>query len=264
MRMNVSVGGIPVKTLLDSGANRVVLGDPGWERIRTLGLAEVRSGPRALTLADGSTVECLGEVTLPIQLETKIKYFKVLIVPAVKHSLILGLNFWYRMGVVPNVRRGTWEFAREDETVGRVGTVCELVDGKEEECEKERLREIVDQYFRDVGEDELGFTNLVQHRIEVNEGVTPIRSRSYPVSPYIQEKIDQELDSMLEMGVIERSQSEWSSPVLMIPKKDGTYRFVVDYRKVNAVSRRSAYPLPNISSILSKLGNSRYLSSLDI
>ena len=69
----------------------------------------------------------MGEVTLPIQLEAKTKHFIVLIVPAVKHSLILGLNFCYRMGVVPNVRRGTWECARED-MGGRMGTVCELVD----------------------------------------------------------------------------------------------------------------------------------------
>lgn len=69
---------------------------------------------------------------------------------------------------------------------------------------------------------------------------------------------------MLRDGIIEPCKSPWASPVCLIQKKDQSYRFCVDYRKLNAVTRKDSYPLPYISSILDKLRDAKYLSSLDI
>jgi hypothetical protein len=69
---------------------------------------------------------------------------------------------------------------------------------------------------------------------------------------------------MLRLGVIRRSDSEWNNPAFMVPKPDGTRRFVVNYQQLNPVSKRPSYPLPNMTDILDKLGNARYLTSLDI
>jgi hypothetical protein len=104
----------------------------------------------------------------------------------------------------------------------------------------------------------------VQHKITLIEGAKPVRARNYRVSPFIQSLIDKEVDEMSKLGVIERAESEWNSPYLMVPKKDGSYRFVIDFRGVNARSKRMCYPVPNISHILNNLGNAKYLSSLDI
>ena len=54
------------------------------------------------------------------------------------------------------------------------------------------------------------------------------------------------IDDMLATWVIEPSISEWASPVCLVKKPDGTYRFCIDYRKVNAVSRKDAFPIPDI------------------
>ena len=56
---------------------------------------------------------------------------------------------------------------------------------------------------------------------------------------------DDTLDEMLESGVIEPSDSQWASPVCLVKKKEGTFRFCVDYRRVNSVSRRDAFPIPD-------------------
>ena len=69
---------------------------------------------------------------------------------------------------------------------------------------------------------------------------------------------------MLEAGVIEPSNSPWASPVCLVKKKDDTYRFCVDYRRVNGVSKKDAYPLPNIQDALDNLQGSRYFASIDL
>jgi Reverse transcriptase (RNA-dependent DNA polymerase). len=69
---------------------------------------------------------------------------------------------------------------------------------------------------------------------------------------------------MLKAGVIERSQSAWSTPVVMVSRPNGAYRFCLDIRKINAVTRRDAYPLPQIHDILDRLRSARYISTIDL
>ena len=69
---------------------------------------------------------------------------------------------------------------------------------------------------------------------------------------------------MLEMGIIEPSTSGWSSPVVMVKKADGKFRFCVDYPKVNALSKADMYPLPYMDMILQKLRDTRYITTLDL
>ena len=72
------------------------------------------------------------------------------------------------------------------------------------------------------------------------------------------------VDEMLAQGVIQPSVSAWSSPVVLVPKKDGTSRFCVDYRRLNGVSRKDIYPLPRVDDIFDTLGDTKYFSSLDL
>jgi hypothetical protein len=76
--------------------------------------------------------------------------------------------------------------------------------------------------------------------------------------------IDEEVDKMLAEGVIEPSESPWSSPIVLAKKKDGKYRFCIDFRKVNEVTRKDAHPLPFINVILDKLRRARYISTIDL
>ncbi|KMQ83753.1 reverse ribonuclease integrase, partial [Lasius niger] len=128
--------------------------------------------------------------------------------------------------------------------------------------EQEKLRDFLDAELGGIP-NKPGVTRLTEHKIDVGTHA-PIKQRYYPVSPKIQEAIYAEVDTMLGAGIIEPSNSEWSSPIVMIKKPNGTYRFCLDFRKLNAVSKKDAYPLPYMNAILDKLRSARYISTIDL
>ena len=72
------------------------------------------------------------------------------------------------------------------------------------------------------------------------------------------------VSDMQEQGVVQPLSSPGASPVVLIPKKGGTLRFCVDYRRLNSITRKDVYPLPRVDDILIALGESKYFSSLDL
>lgn len=233
----------------------------GWEMLRSLGIKLACTENLLCRVADNSECQCLGIATVPIRLRDVVKIIDVYIFPNLRHKLVLGIDFWVRMGIVPDMRKGEWFFSDVDLNVPSLNSIQSEtgLDSKD----VARLNEIVDNYFSSFDSNKLGCTTVVQHKIQVTQS-EPIKQRYYPVSPFKQAIIDAEIDKMLELGVIEKSSSGWSSPVLLVPKPDKSWRFCVDYRRLNRVTTRDAYPLPYISDILRKLGGAKYLSSLDI
>lgn len=109
-----------------------------------------------------------------------------------------------------------------------------------------------------------GPANCAVHRIKLKPGVEPIKTRFFPRNPAMQKIINDEVDQMLRDGIIEPSDSPWSSPVVMVKKKDKSHRFCVDLRKVNDASEKDAYPLPHINASLDKLRKAKYISTIDL
>src|SRR5260363_480617 len=110
---------------------------------------------------------------------------------------------------------------------------------------------------------ELGRTDLVSHRIYIEE-VPPIRSRPYSVPPNEQTFIKEEIQQIIKHKLIRPSDSPWTSPVVLVKKKNGKLRFCVDYRKLNKVTKHDSYPLPRINELLGALKQSAYYTTLDL
>jgi hypothetical protein len=110
---------------------------------------------------------------------------------------------------------------------------------------------------------DLGRTSVVVHDVDTGDAA-PIRQppRRPPIA--LQPQMDAEINKMLEAGVIEPGQSPWSSPVVLARKKDGSIRFCVDYRKLNAVTRFDAYPLPRMDETFEALCGAKFFSTLDL
>jgi len=123
------------------------------------------------------------------------------------------------------------------------------------------LRDYVDVFS--TGEADLGETSLAAHQIDTGEA-RPIRQtlRCQPFN--LLDKIDEHVAKMVEAGVIEPSCSPWTSNIVLVSKKDGSLRFCIEYRKLNSVTRRDAYPLPRIDSCLDALSGAQFFSAFDL
>ena len=109
----------------------------------------------------------------------------------------------------------------------------------------------------------LGEVTTSAHRIDTPDDIRPFRSQPYRAGTKQRELIETEIDRQLEMGVISPSKSEWASPVLLVPKSDGSWRFCVDYRRLNQMTLKDSYPLPRMDECLDSLGDAAYFTTLD-
>jgi len=154
-------------------------------------------------------------------------------------------------------------FVEREETQPASGSghpepLCHLLSNTHVENDEQKRK--VEELLRDFTDifscnDEIGCTNLVQHRIDTGN-TAPIKQAPRRLPIFAKAEVDKCMKQMLDLGVIEKCSGEWSSPIVLVKKKDGSTRFCIDYRELNSVSRKDAYPLPNIQDTLIKLEGS--------
>ena len=110
---------------------------------------------------------------------------------------------------------------------------------------------------------QLGCSSQIAHTIDVGNA-RPIKSAPYRLNPQNREKLKEHIQEMLDLDIIEESNSPWASPIVLVKKSDGTDRFCCDYRKLNALTIKDSYPLPRIDETLDMLSGSHYFSTLDL
>jgi hypothetical protein len=135
----------------------------------------------------------------------------------------------------------------------------------DQEKAKTETRRIVDEY-RDVFAEELKKPpeRSVDHRINLIPGSTPPCRPTYRMSPLENDEVKRQLETLLASGVIRTSGSAFGAPVLLTKKKDGTWRFCIDFRALNAITIKDKYPLPRIDELFDRLQGAKYFSKLDL
>jgi hypothetical protein len=134
-------------------------------------------------------------------------------------------------------------------------------DSLTEQQERE-VRDLLEE-FSGVLTELPGCTPLAEHDIRTTTN-EPVRVKQYPLPFSMTESIKDEVKEMLRMKVIEPSDSDYTSPVILVKKRDGTNRFVIDFRHLNRVSVFDAEPIPNIEEVFSKLAGHKYYSKFDL
>ena len=131
------------------------------------------------------------------------------------------------------------------------------------------MAESISSTLRDLGvvartSDELRPADVpVKHYFELNDP-TPIHNSSRRLAPRHNELVREELDKMLEAGIITPATSAWSFPIVIVSKKDGKPRFCVDYRSLNQRMKPDRWPIPRIQEIFDDLEGSVVFSTLDL
>jgi RNase H-like domain found in reverse transcriptase/Integrase zinc binding domain/Reverse transcriptase (RNA-dependent DNA polymerase)/Integrase core domain len=280
----VDIVGHKLKGLLDSGCNITILASGAKKLLEALKVEITRQNIKVAT-ADGTAHQVLGSVELPYTFCGKSAVIPTLIVPTLRQKLILGMDFWTAFGIRPIMEKFE-ESKKINNCINEIKTpeipdvttindkshepdqnpyeiLDDIVAGHNLTNEQKQTLTQVIKSFKIVEGDKLDRTNILQHHIDVGNA-KPIHTRPYIYSPAVEEKIHEEVKRMERLGVIEPSSSPWSHPLVAVTKSNGKTRVCMDCRKLNAITIKESYPVPNLNRILSRIRHTKYLSTLDL
>ncbi|CAB0039229.1 unnamed protein product [Trichogramma brassicae] len=187
-------------------------------------------------------------------------------------EMVLGADFGRRWRVDISMGRNQWRsgdgpwhnFAKLNEARSmRCDIVAECagitVCGGEREIIESKIKRLIPDV-----PPKLGHTDKIVHQIELVEGAKPVCHRTRRMTPKMEKIAHECLQKMKEEGIIEPAKSEWNSAPVLVKKSDGSYRFCVDYRDLNKVTKKDGYPCKNMDTILDRLRRARYISKIDL
>ena len=264
--ITLSVVDQPLKALVDSGATRTFVGPGGHRELKRLGFQTIRKQGQ-VQVANGNMEVVSEEIEFPVELNGTTGLIRARVLNSLPVAVALGLDFLTLFKMSVDFEDRSWVFKDDPSRVYYFA----LEESNAESCcgiseltlsQAELLKNFIAVMLPKAPE-KPGITNLTEHFIDT--GIhPPIKQRHYLVSPNIMEVINQEVDKMLADDIIEPSSSGWSSPIVLVRKPDGSRRFCLDFRKLNQVTKKDAYPLPQMNGILDKLRSARYISKIDL
>lgn len=266
--MHFKICQVPFRGLLDSGAAVNVIGGQLYLSFAEAGFLPEYC-PQNIRGVDDSTIPAMGKIRLPLCFDNKILYTNFVIAPSIADQFILGVPFLEKSRVIPRL------FPRYDQSsvnvlatgsVNPVSVPPPCLNSVDDLTPDQRsLLDTVKSEFDTISFEKVGLgrTNLVSHVINTEQS-PPIKQRTYPCSHVRRSQLCAEVDAMLALDVIEPARSPWLNSCFIVPKKDGSGRFVLDPRKLNEVTRSDSYRLPNINRILDNLRDTKFLTALDL
>lgn len=261
--------------LLDTGANISCIGGE-LAKQNFSSLTNYTKCRSEVKTADGQSQQVTGWLSVEIEFTGIKRLLNLFIIPSITQKLILGIDFWNAFNLLPNVvgSRDIIDKSLLDckplFAEGKMSEVksLEIINSKSTEndyrltpSQRQQLDAII-ALFPNFEKQGLGRTGLIRHDIDIGDS-KPIKQRFYPVSPAVEKLMFAEIDRMLALGVIEPSQSAWSSPMRLVIKPQKV-RLCLDARKLNSVTKKDAYPLPSIEGIFARLPKANIISKLDL
>ena len=249
----VILSGREYMALIDTGSSRSYISEKTAKELRRQGIKFYKNQSQQAQLANGDIVKIPEQCEIGTSVGAAWKKFTFLCLPQLTTAVLLGMD-----------ALRLWKMTlRFDETPSTTPeALWTLFTQPWERNDKGKLEDFLKNELPQF-EKLTGHTTLTQHNIRLKDP-KPLKQRYMPRNPKMMEIINSEVDQMLKDGVIEPSKSPWSSPTVIVRKKDGKYRFCIDFRRLNEVTEKDAYPLPFIHSILDRLREAKYFSTLDL
>ena len=263
----IQIYGVALVALLDSGATHSAIGPIARQKISPDAEMKVDPLSSEMVMSSGDSQLISGLATLPVVLKGQEVNVTFRVATSLAYEAILGQDALSSLKVdMIHSRRewyidqsGPFPFSPFDEIT--LEAVCGLAEVTPEQ--EKILQELLKKFLIPDKETRLGCTHLVEHHIDT-QGHKPIKINPRTYSPKRLEAMHEKVREMLAEGIIEPSSSEWATPVMMARKSNSDYRFCLDFRDINKIAKKDAYPIPDMTRILSMLRSAHYITTLDL
>ncbi|KAM7304192.1 reverse transcriptase/ribonuclease H [Ixodes scapularis] len=256
--ISLTVAGKEFAALLDSGASALLIEDEVLRNLQQKSV-RVRHGETTFQLACGST-NSRGAVRLVVRWNQSMKRQRIAHLAGLTVLIILERDFLAHTGIIIDVASGGYREGAYaplssfgEHSMGATAAAI----GKATEQERTDRDDTMPMSHPTPSSSE--HCDGMGHPLAYAVGL----SRPQRESLAKRKAIDAAVDELLKSGIIRRSSGPWGFPVVFVPKKNGTSRLCVDYRRLNAVTAKVAYPFPSIEEIIWNLGKAKYFTTLD-
>ena len=265
------VNNLELTALVDTGSQYDVVSEAVWKR---LGSPELRPMRTRVVGAGGAPLPVQGQTRLTLAVGKRSETFHPIVVTNLGVDAILGLPSQTTMGMVINPKANTVELENGDKVTMLMDkkrpAIAVIKDEQFGETltseQKKQLADIIKPFEGTVLVKELtGESTMknVEHTIPTGDH-RPIAVPLKRLSPGETQQLAEQVRELEKKGVLRPSSSPWCARALLVPKKDGTQRMVIDYTLLNRATKRDQHPLPNINLIFQYLGNAKYFTTLDL
>ncbi|KAL7292652.1 hypothetical protein TKK_0013778 [Trichogramma kaykai] len=222
-------------------------------------------GPREITPDDG-------KLTLTISLENSKIDWTFGVMKSLKYEIVMGIDLLMALKITTCFDTLKWWTPagikhpfnpKLDISKLVIQAVCAIGGLKSpEEAEKEIIAELVEKLIPPAS-DTCKAAKITPHTIDV-QGHPPIRQHPRRIAQKLLKAAHEEVDRLIREDIIEESDSPWCNCPVIVPKSNGKIRFCIDFRKINQITKKDAYPMHHMDSILDNLRNAVYLSKIDL
>lgn len=256
----MDVDGLKLRMLWDSGASVTVLSEDCWKKLGQPTLSTSNVLLSGVFSVGGERP--VGSFSTKISWNQKIKQVEIIVVKKLHPNFIGGVDIMNKFGVklceVNNI--DATDLSKKFTDADRVNFATDFFKNQT----SMQLRHILHKYGRIfmASTFDIGHTKIVQHDIKVTG--TPILQLPRRQPMHLESKVDDMVTQLLAAGIISKCKSPWNSPLVVVAKKDDSIRICVDFRRVNAITEKYTFPMPDIKMLLDCLGGSMFFSSIDL
>ncbi|CAG9137631.1 unnamed protein product [Plutella xylostella] len=261
------VQGVPIDVLIDSGALNVSLISDGVLKHFTCQPKPIKCAIKGISDRE---LEATSYVTLTIEFSEISVEVDLVVVPSkcMTTPIIIGTDVLNRDGITYVRTKDRQVLTRSKPKVREVCAV-EQIDGftVNTPLQGEQLESLMQvlTMFSEFLITGTAATTVTTGSMDIRlKDETPVAYRPYRLSHQEKVKVREIINDLLSKGIIRESQSDYSSPILLVKKKDGSDRLCVDFRALNRLTIKDRYPLPLIDDHIDRLGSFKYFSSLDM
>lgn len=290
MRVDAKVGVFNAVVLIDSGSTHNFVSTRMADRLR---LPVVPTETFTVWVANGARLQCQGKFEKVQVLLQEIPFSLTLYsLPLADLDIVLGVQWLEMLGyVICNWRTLTMKFYWENlarQLQGFCDQPIQAASLKEISKEFRQGHSVYAICPQSTMQDTKGIQSLsmsqvlakypeifdeptqlppkreIDHTISLKEGIEPVNVQPYRYAYFQKAKIEKKVQEMLNSGLIRPSTSPFSSLVLLVKKKDGSWRFCTDYRSLNVVTIKDRFPIPTVEDMLDELHGAAYFTKLDL